>query len=90
MTVPLPSVGDTDWYDWATYIHSVAGTGGGGGTVDTIPAGSTLTVQKSGGTWPARPTSRTDITVAWKGADPSPAIGGTGMVDGVDYRLVTP
>lgn len=58
-----------------------------------LPAGTTITVQKSGGTWPARPTARTDVFVAWKGADPSPAIvssGTGGMLDGVDYRLVTP
>lgn len=58
-----------------------------------LPAGTTLTVTKSGSTWPARPTSRADIVVAWKGADPSPAIvssGTGGMLDNVDYRLVTP
>jgi hypothetical protein len=57
-----------------------------------LPAGTTLTVIKDG-TWPARPTSRADIIVAWKGADPSPAIvtsGTGGMLDEVDYRLVTP
>jgi hypothetical protein len=40
-----------------------------------------------------RPTSRADITVMWKGADPSPAIvtnGAAGMRDGIDLRLVTP
>lgn len=65
------------------------------GTLDLarVPAGVTLTVVKSGSTWPARPTSRTDVVVAWKGADPSPAIvasGTGGMLDNVDYRLVTP
>jgi len=58
-----------------------------------LPAGSTLTVQKSGGVWPARPTSRSDITVQWKGPDPSPAIvssGTGGMLDNVDVRFVTP
>lgn len=58
-----------------------------------MPAGMTITVLKSAGTWPARPTSRSDIIVAWKGADPSPAIvasGTGGMLDNVDYRLVTP
>jgi hypothetical protein len=61
--------------------------------VALLPAGSTLTVQKSGGTWPARPTSRSDITVQWKGADPSPTIvasGTGGMLDNVDVRFVTP
>jgi hypothetical protein len=59
---------------------------------DDLPAGTTLTVLKSGGVWPARPTSRADVIVAWKGADPSPSIvssGTGGMLDDVDYRLVT-
>lgn len=55
---------------------------------DMLPAGTTITVAKSGATWPSRPTSRTDIVVVWKGADPSPAIGGSGMVADVDYRIV--
>lgn len=54
-----------------------------------LPAGVSLTVLKTGSTWPNRPTSRTDLPVIWKGADPSPAVGGTGMVDGVDTRWVT-
>lgn len=62
-------------------------------TADGLPAGTTLTVIKSGSTWPVRPTSRNDIIVAWKGADPSPPIvssGTGGMLNNVDYRLVTP
>ena len=62
-------------------------------TYANLPAGTTLTVVKSGGTWPARPTSRTDIVVQWKGADPSPAIvpsGTGGMLDNVDIRFITP
>lgn len=58
-----------------------------------LPAGTTITVIKSGSTWPARPTSRTDIIVQWKGADPSPSIvssGTGGMLDNVDVRFVTP
>lgn len=58
-----------------------------------MPAGTTITVLKSGGVWPARPTTRTDIFVQWKGADPSPSIvtsGTGGMYDNVDSRLVTP
>lgn len=55
---------------------------------------ATITVQKNtNGTWPARPTARADVTVAWKGPDPSPAVvssGTGGMRDGIDYRLVTP
>ncbi len=62
-------------------------------TIADLPAGSTITVAKSGGTWPARPTARTDIIVQWKGADPSPSIvssGTGGMMDNVDIRFVTP
>lgn len=59
--------------------------------ISLLPAGSTLTVYKSGGTWPARPTSRADITVRWNGADPSPSIvssGTGGMHDGIDVREI--
>ena len=62
-------------------------------TVADLPAGSTVTVAKSGGSWPARPTSRNDIVVQWKGPEPSPAIvssGTGGMLDNVDIRFVTP
>ncbi|MGB4761741.1 MAG: hypothetical protein WBP12_00090 [Candidatus Saccharimonas sp.] len=62
-------------------------------TYANIPAGTTLTVTKSAGVWPARPTSRTDIVVQWKGPDPSPSIvssGTAGMLDNVDIRFVTP
>jgi hypothetical protein len=61
-------------------------------TIDTMPAGSTFTVLKGATGWPSRPTARADIIIAWKGADPSPAIvtsGTGGMLDTVDYRLVT-
>jgi hypothetical protein len=62
-------------------------------TYANLPAGSTITVAKSGGVWPARPTSRSDIIVQWKGPDPSPSIvssGTGGMLDNVDMRFVTP
>lgn len=68
-------------------------TAGSSPTYANLPAGTTLTVLKSGSTWPARPTARTDIIVQWKGADPSPAIissGTGGMLDNVDMRFVTP
>lgn len=58
-----------------------------------FPAGATITVLKDATTgWPARPTARADLIVAWKGPDPSPSIvtsGTAGMLDNVDYRLVT-
>lgn len=69
------------------------GSGASSPTYANLPAGTTITVMKSGGVWPARPTSRTDIVVAWKGPDPSPSIitsGTAGMMDNVDYRMVTP
>jgi hypothetical protein len=59
--------------------------------ISLMPAGTTLTVYKSGGTWPARPTSRADITVRWNGDDPSPSIvssGTGGMLDGIDVREI--
>lgn len=58
-----------------------------------LPAGTTITVTKNDGVWPARPTARADITVMWKGPDPTPAIvssGTGGMINNVDIRLVTP
>lgn len=62
-------------------------------SVENLPAAVTLTVVKSAGVWPARPTARTDIVVQWKGPDPSPAIvssGTGGMLNNVDIRFVTP
>lgn len=61
-------------------------------TIETLPAGCTITVLKGTSGWPARPTARPDIIVAWKGPDPSPTIvssGTGGMLNNVDYRLVT-
>lgn len=75
------------------YFALPSGGGGGSITYTDLPAGTTLTVLKSGGTWPARPTSRADLIVQWKGADPSPSIvssGTGGMLDNVDIRLITP
>lgn len=82
-------------------LEALVGAGGGGPVdVADLPAGSTITVHKTGGAWPGgdadtgvRPTARTDITVMWKGPDPSPAIvasGTAGMLDDVDIRLITP
>lgn len=52
-------------------------------TYDMLPSWTTLTVVKSGSVWPNRPTSRTDIVVAWKGADPAPP----GFLSTIDYRI---
>lgn len=35
--------------------------------VADLPAGTTITVMHTGSAWPARPTSRTDVTVIWVG-----------------------
>ena len=66
-------------------------------TVDyaDLPSYTTLVIAKSGGTWPAPPTLRSDIIMIWKGADPSPPIvsvrtlGTPGMLDNVDLRMIT-
>lgn len=56
-----------------------------------MPAGSTLVVRKNGSTWPARPTSRTDIVVMWVGPGSDPTIvtsGNGGALNNVDIRWV--
>ncbi len=73
--------------------NNITASGGSSPTYANLPAGTTLTVSKSGSVWPARPTSRADIVVQWKGPDPSPSIvssGIGGMMDNVDVRFVTP
>jgi hypothetical protein len=63
-------------------------------TVDKLPPNSTITLTKSGGVWPGVPTTRTDIVIIWKGADPTvPAVstrtlGQPGLLNNVDLRLV--
>lgn len=67
--------------------------------VANVAAGAMIAVVKTGGVWPGgtastgvRPTSRSDVVVAWIGADPSPAIvasGTGGMLDNVDLRFIT-
>lgn len=76
-----------------THTHASTDVTTGTFDFDRLPAGTTLTVAKSGGLWPARPTSRADIIVQWKGPDPSPSIvssGTGGMLDNVDIRMITP
>lgn len=67
---------------WAT-----PASGGGSVTYDTLPANMVVVVRKdeAAGTWPARPTSRTDLVVDWTGTDPGPV---SGMLTG-DRRTVT-
>lgn len=58
--------------------------------IDDLPAGSSIVVRKTGASWPARPTSRTDIIVIWVGLDPDPAIitsGTAGAMNNVDVRM---
>lgn len=80
-------------YDSAIAKWKNAASSGSSPTLANLPSGVTITVMKSSGSWPARPTSRTDIIVQWKGPDPSPSIvssGTGGMLDNVDIRFVTP
>jgi hypothetical protein len=65
---------------WAALVVAIA---------EATP-GSLFVVQKVSGAWPVRPSNRTDIFVAWKGADPSPDINATYMLNNVDVRWVTP
>ena len=85
-TVTGATTGQVLRHNGTVFIHVNA--------VDALPANSVMMVHKSGGVWPARPTSRTDIKVIWTGADPSPSIvtppSTGGMYSGVDERHVTP
>jgi hypothetical protein len=64
------------------------------GDYERLPIGSTITITKSGGTWPGSPTGREDLVIIWKGAEPSPPIvstrtvGVAGLLDNVDLRLI--
>lgn len=48
--------------------------GGGSVTYETVPPGSTFTLDRSGGAWPARPTTRTDVIIRWRGTAPAPSL----------------
>lgn len=78
MTVPLPAPGDTSWSDWAAMVHDhVTAPETGIPQVDytNVPAGSVFVLPKNAdGTWPARPSNRTDIVFDWTGADPAPPV----------------
>lgn len=79
--------------DLSDAVRDKLSASGAAVTVAALPAGSTITVAKASGVWPARPTDRADIVVQWKGPDPSPAIinsGTAGMLNNVDIRFVTP
>jgi len=78
--------------DAAGRVVAASSSSGSAGTptLANIPAGSVISVIKNVN-WPARPTSRADVTVIWIGADPSPAIisvpGTGGMLNGSDLRI---
>lgn len=58
-----------------------------------LPSGTQVTVYKnSDGTWPARPTTRTDLTVVWTGPIPRPPVlpSGTGGAYNRDKFDATP
>lgn len=77
----------------SSHTHAASDVTSGTFGIAILPAGATLTVAKAGGVWPARPTSRTDVIVQWKGPDPSPSIvssGTGGMMNNVDIRMITP
>lgn len=81
-------------YDDALGTVEIDAIGGGGIdeiTYADLPAGSVLWVEKSGGSWPARPTSRSDVLVIWKGADPDPSIVSSGTAGALagDLRVPT-
>lgn len=58
--------------DYATNTALATGLGGKANTshshgIADLPSGTTITVLYTGTAWPARPTSRTDVTVIWVG-----------------------
>ncbi len=67
------------------------GPPGGGASIETVAAGVVASVQFDG-SWPERPTVRTNIRVMWIGPDPSPDIveppSLAGMYEG-DIRIET-
>jgi len=92
-TATSPTVPGLSGKASTTHTHVAGDVTSGTFVYDLLPAGTTLTVAKAAGVWPARPTSRSDIVVQWKGPDPSPSIvssGTGGMLDNVDIRLITP
>jgi hypothetical protein len=87
---PVSTATQTALNSLDTRVDAVEATLGTTLPISLMPAGTTLTVIKNG-SWPARPTARTDIVVRWRGADPSPPIvssGTGGMLDNVDERQI--
>ena len=73
----------------AKWVNKAAAGGTGGSvTIADLPAGSVVYARYNTGTssWPARPTSRTDIMVHWVGGDDStPPSGAIANVDIWDW-----
>ena len=66
----------------AARVSALEAAPGGAVTYETVPAGATFTIDRSGGAWPARPTARTDVVIRWRGVSPPPPLvtsGTTGM-----------
>jgi hypothetical protein len=75
----------------AADVAAAVAAGNAAITAARLPAGSKMTVRKSGGVWGPRPTTRTDIIVEWIGTNPSPPIvtTGTGGMYAGDQRGIT-
>lgn len=56
----------------SVHTHTASQIVGGVLSIAQAPPGAMFAVFKTGNGWPARPTSRTDLLVAWIGADPPP------------------
>lgn len=77
--IPVAEISATGTADATTYLRgdgtwaTPASGSGGSVSVDDLPAGSVLYARYNANTnsWPARPTSRTDIMVQWVGGDES-------------------
>ena len=77
-------------YVSGNYTTPAAGGGLSSVTYENLPGGSTITVKYGTSSYPARPTTRTDIFVRWRGPV-APTNGGTGAVTDVDaWENTTP
>lgn len=92
MTSPSWEYTKKDWINNSTAIDdtSLDNMEEGIRQASLLKSQSVLFVRKSGGVWPARPTTRTDVLVFWIGPDPSPSIvtsGTGGMYNGDERHL---
>ncbi len=76
----LPSNGQVLSYDGSSgkWINAASPAP----TYANLPAGSIVVIDKSGGSYPSRPTARTDITVRWRGDSFPPT-----AIDGDEFLL---